>query len=380
MEMIKKISTTYKREDKIDFIIDDDEDMSWIANFDSKAFNRFFVVIDKRVKGLWGNLISKNLEKHNKEMFFFEVEAVEQSKSLDFYPELIQFLESHKCNLFDLVIAVGGGIIIDLVSFSVSTYMRGLPLITIPTTLIGQMDASTAGKTCLNTQNSKNVLGTFYYPFISYNNIHFLKTNTKYHLRQGYSEVFKYGLIDSKELVELLERYGQEPDDNILMDIIKRSIEARINIRKKHPLVSNLGHTFGHAIEKMSDFEILHGDAISVGTVIALNFAEKNNLIEKEEKLRIIELMKKIGLNIYLEKDIDIDKWVELMMRDKKASSDSVNLVLINGIEKPYEKDGEIFFKTTPKILKDFLKEFVENYKYKIENCAAFLKKEKLEY
>ncbi len=378
--MIKKFSTTYTKEDTINFIIDDDENMDWISTFDSNNFSRFFIVIDKEVDKLWGNLLRKKLETHDKESFFFKVEAIEQNKSLDFYPKLIDFLEKNKCNLADLVIAIGGGIIIDLVSFATSTYMRGLPFITIPTTLIGQIDASTAGKTCLNTKESKNVLGTFYYPIISYNNIHFLKTNTKYHLRQGYSEVFKYGLLSSEKLISLLEKYGQLPPNDILMNIIKLSIETRVKIRKKHPLVSNLGHTFGHAIEKMSDFRILHGDAISAGTVVALNFAEKKGLITKEEVLKIINLMKKIGLNICIEKNINIDKWVELMMRDKKSSAHGMDLVLISGIEKPYEKDGKIFYATTPDAVKAFLEGFMKNYDYIISDCAAFLKKDKLVY
>ena len=378
--MIKKFSTVYRREDKVDFIIDNDKKMEWVANFESNKFKRFFVIIDKEVNKLWGDFLKKRLEKHNKDLFFFEIDPTEQSKSLNFYPNLVNFLEVHKCNLADLVLAIGGGIVIDLVSFTVSTYMRGLPLIMIPTTLIGQVDASTAGKTCLNTEESKNILGTFYYPLVSYNNIHFLKTNSKYHLRQGFSEVFKYGLIGSKRLLTLLEENGLDPLDDILMEVIRIAIEVRIKIRKKDPLVSNLGHTFGHPLEKMSNFKILHGDAISAGTVVALNFGDKMGLISKEDVQNIIKLMKKIGLNLYLEKDINLDRWMDLMLRDKKSSVSHLNLVLICGIEKPYEKNGEIFYKVTPDTVKTFLKEFMENYDYAIKDCAAFINKDNLFY
>lgn len=379
-KMIKKFSTKFIREDTVNFIIDNDRDMGWIGSFSSNNFNRFFVLVDREVEKIWGNVIRRMLSRHGKEMFFFVVESSEHNKSLGFYPTLVNFFESHICNLSDLVIAIGGGVIIDLVSFTVSTYMRGLSLITIPTTLIGQIDASTAGKTCLNTEKSKNVLGTFYYPLISYNNIHFLKTNSKYYSRQGYSEIFKYGLLGCERLVRLLEKYKQDPPDDILAEIIYLAIQTRVKIRKKHPLASNLGHTFGHAIEKMSSFNISHGDAISVGIVVALYFAEEEGIIKQDDVLSIMELMKKIGLNIYLDTKIDVHRWVDLIMRDKKSFGKDVNLVLVQGIAKPYRKKEELFFRTSLPTLERFLIKFVKDYKYKVDNCAKFIKKEHLAY
>jgi len=378
--MMKSISTTYTRKDTISFMIDDDPEIAWLSNFDDSAFERFFVVMDMKVNIVWGNLIRKKLESHKKEIYFFEIEASENTKSISFYPKLVDFLESKRCNLSDLVIVVGGGIAIDLVSFTCSTYMRALRFYAVPTTLIGQIDASTAGKTCLNTANSKNLLGTFYYPLKVYSNIHFLETNSKYYLRQGYSEIFKYGLLISSALIKLMLSYFKKPSASMLMKIITLATNARIKVRKINPLASNLGHTFGHAIEKISDFRILHGDAISAGTVMSLYFSKKIGIIDEKSASSIVKNMKKIGLNVYIDKNLDTDMLVDIMMRDKKSSTTGINLVLIMGVAKPYRSNKSNFYRTSPDFVKIFLREFMKEYPYLVSNCASHIKKDKLKY
>jgi 3-dehydroquinate synthetase len=375
-----EVSLEYSKIDTIRFFITNEKKLNWIGTFDSKEYNRFFVIIDKNVFNIWGQKIYEQLNKHNKEIFTYQVEPVEFSKSIGFYPTMISYLEKYMCNRYDLIIAVGGGIILDLVSFLASTYMRGLPFYAFPTTIIGQVDATTAGKTCLNSENGKNVLGTFYYPLVVYNNINFLNTNSPYYSRQGFSEVFKYGLLASKQLLKKLGSYHETKSDEDLMDMIELTIKARSVIRKKDPLASNLGHTFGHAIEKLSNYKILHGDAITVGTVLALNFAKKVNFIKEETVNEIIAMIKNLHLNIYLDKDLNIDMLIHHMMHDKKSSVDKLNLVLITDIEQPYEQDNNLFYSTSPVILKEFLKEFLKNYKYRISNCANFIKENKLYY
>jgi len=377
---VKKLSTTYKATHIVDFLIDDDKEMMWIARFNSDKHNRFFVVIDKNVNKIWGSLIRKKLKYHKKKVFIFEVEALEKSKSLSFYPRLVNFLELHKCNLSDLVMAIGGGTIIDLVSFTCSTYMRGLPFVIIATTLTGIVDASTAGKTCLNTTNNKNILGTFYYPLKVYNNIHFLKTCSRYYHRQGLSEVFKYGLLDSKPLLDSMAIYLSSNSSSELKKMIEFGFKARINIRKKHPQASNLGHTFGHAIEKLTNYKTLHGDAISVGIVIALYFAQERGIMGERKVEKIIKMMKQRGLSLYLETSLNVDDWVRLMMSDKKSSSKALNLVLLTDIAKPYKSGNSYFYRTKPAIIKRFLRKFVKDYYYIKSECAIFLKREKLVY
>ncbi len=371
---MNSIIANYKHEFTTEFIIENSNDSEGLKKLDLSSYERIFFVCDKNVYSIYGEKITSILKSKNKEVKKFLVQPEEKSKSIAFYPELIDFLEMNNTGRYDVVVAMGGGIIIDLVSFTVSSYMRGLPLYLIPTTLIGQTDASTAGKTCLNTRNTKNLLGTFYYPIKVYNNLYFLKTNTNRILRQGLSESFKYGLLNSEELVNKVIEY-QNGKEEVMNYIVSETIKSRIAIRQIDPLASNLGHTFGHALEKYFNYDILHGDAISIGTVFAIYFAKKMKIISDTECNRVFQKMKEAKLNIFICKDLDVVKLLQFMKKDKKSSPSFLHLVLIEKITKPYKKES-CFFETDYKKVEIFLKEFLESYKYKIDNYCEFLKKE----
>jgi len=375
---MEELAVSFKRKDEIRFVLDDDSQLSWLGKFDSSRYDRFFVFIDSNVRRIWGASIGDQLALHGKRVFWRSIKPREQSKSLSDYPDAISFLESKKCGRFDLVLGIGGGIVMDLVGFVTSTYMRGLPFYAVPTTLIGQMDATTAGKTCLNTAQSKNVLGTFYYPLTVYNNISFLRTNTPFYMRQGYSEVFKYGLLASRPLIELLKKHHGNPSDSLMLEILRLSIETRAAIRRRDPLASNLGHTFGHAIEKLSGFRILHGDAISAGTVLALGFARKEGLISDQEVGKIIQIMKELGLNVWLDAALPPKQLVKLMLRDKKSSSSELHLVLIKGVAKPYRNGKSSFYDVAPSRVERFVSDFIKDYSCVRDDCAEYLRNDDL--
>jgi 3-dehydroquinate synthase len=377
---MKNIVTTFEAKDTVDFVVDDEASLKWLSEINQIKFDRLIVVIDKNVQNIWGEKIFNQLRKNGKEIISHEVDPCEESKSTEYYPVLVDFLEKNRGGRFDLVIAIGGGIVIDLVSFTVSTYMRGLPLYVIATTLIGQVDASTAGKTCLNTQSNKNLLGTFYYPLVVYNNTRFLSTNNERILRQGFSEVFKYGLLDSKDILNALIEYKENKEEYLLEKIILLTIKSRIAIRKKDALASNLGHTFGHALEKYSSYKILHGDAIAMGTVMALSYAVTKGILSAHTKNKIIEMMMYLELNIYLDTTVEAEPLVNKMMSDKKSSSKTINLVLLEDIEKPYSDDGGLFYKADPSDVVCFLKDFISKYNYRIDHCDQYLLRDKIEY
>lgn len=372
---------TFERKDNVQFVLDSAVQYEWLQNYiRESACGRIFVCIDANVKRLWGKSLECIFRDVRKDVFLLPVVASEGSKSLVNYPCIIEFLEANLCNRFDLLLGIGGGIIVDLVSFVASTYMRGLPLVLVPTTLIGQMDASTAGKTCLNTGLGKNILGTFYYPELVYNNVNFLHTNDKVYLRQGYSEIFKYGLLASRGLIRALETYTINPCDDKMLNILEESIQIRAAIRKKDPLVSNLGHTFGHALEKLSGYRILHGDAISVGTIMAINFALERGLMSGSCVCEITEKMMSLGLNVYVEKGVSASDLVCAMLRDKKASVKMLNLVLIEDIAKPYESGSNLFYSVSPEEMKDFLEDFLADYRYKIDKYETYLNRADIYY
>lgn len=372
-DVSEDIEVSFKHEYMIKFIIDGSGNCDRIAELGLDAYERIFFVLDKNVSAIYQDTIVEKLVS-KMEYFIYTVKPEECSKSIGFYPKLVEFLEQNTAGRYDAVIVVGGGIVIDLVSFTVSTYMRGLPFYIIATTLIGQTDASTAGKTCLNSFHTKNLLGTFYYPKAVYNSIEMLRTCSKRITRQGLSEAFKYSLLtDGVALKDIIMFSNCEFDAKVMERIVRKTIEARILIRKIDPLASNLGHTFGHALEKYLNYEILHGDAILAGTVMAMMYGVQKGLMDEDEKEQIFDLMQEAKLNIYIPSDLEPQKLVEFMRKDKKSSSKKLHLVMIHGIGKPY-RDETPFFSTDYEDVENFLNEFVKHYFYTKDDYLEYLK------
>ena len=385
------ISVTYTHTYDIKFIIDPSTDYSRIGEMGLEKYDRLFIVIDSTVRRIYGTDLLKKLPAM--ETFVHEVTAEEASKSIDYYPVLVDWLELHTAGRYDAVLAIGGGIVLDLVSFTVSTYMRGLPLFMIPTTLIGETDASTAGKTCLNAHNTKNLLGTFYYPKTVYNNIEIMRRSPDRITRQGLSEAFKYSLLTDGALLPTIIEYqarqlagtdsAETYSPELMEAIVRSTINARISVRNFDPLASNLGHTFGHALEKYSDYRVLHGDAILAGTVMAMHYGTEKGLMTSEERDRIFEMMRQAHLNVYIPDDLDVHTLVGYMRKDKKSSSKKLHLVMIHGIGRPYrgpepETNPQAFFEADYDDVEEFLTRFVSDYPYKTADYYDFLSQDKL--
>ena len=157
-------------------------------------------------------------------------------------------------------------------------------------------------------------------------------------------------------------------------------IDARVKIRNIHPQASNLGHTFGHAIEKMSNYKILHGDAITIGSVISFYFSEELGLMSVKTREKLMSMIQELGLNLYLDSSYDIDQWIDLMMADKKSTATHLNLVLLKDIYSPYSSKNWPFYKIKPTVVKSFLEKFMKTYPYLVKNVHRKLKKELIQY
>jgi 3-dehydroquinate synthase len=358
---METLDFTFTSEEKVEFFIDHDPEQKWLSQFDSKIGQRFFIVIDSYIDENWGKVILEKLESHGKHCKWIVFDAQEKNKSLDGYVDMIRVLEKKGLSRFDTLIAIGGGVVLDIISLVASTYMRGVPLIMVPTTLIGQMDASTAGKTCINSV-AKNLVGTLYFARYVYNNTCFLETLSPYYFRQGLSEVFKYGLLGSSKLLDLVDAYREDRSGETLKAMIKESIYVRIKIRRVDPLASNLGHTFGHAFEKISNFQIDHGDAISAGVLMALTFGVQKGITPAELVKAVEKRMLQNGLNLSFSPDWDIDAIVDLMAHDKKSSSESINLVMIRDIDQPYSTASSPFYAAQKEDVRNFLRDYFETH------------------
>lgn len=361
---MKKFSASVTEDQKVNFLFDDCKDLSGLSEIKLKKYKKIFIIFDEALSNSWVKQISEKIKKSKSELHFIPLRGIEKVKSFREVEKLLYFLEESGCSKNDLIVSIGGGTILDLSAFVASIYMRGVELMMIPTTLMGQADASSAGKTCINGKQTKNLVGSLYMPLYVYNNIHILKTANGYSRRQGLSEIFKYGLLGSKKLIKYLEQYSRDSleNDNLLLKILIETIKVRIKLRKIDPLVSNLGHTFGHAFESESKNLVAHGDAISAGIVCSLKLSLKKRYISKKLYFQLIKVMKDLNLNINIDKSSNVKRVVNLMKKDKKSDGDLIGFVLLKDIGKTVKTKNKKFLFLDSKYVTSFL---IELYKEK---------------
>jgi len=361
---VKKFSASVTEDQKVNFLFDDCKDLSGLSEIKLKKYKKIFIIFDEALSNSWVKQISEKIKKSKSELHFIPLRGIEKVKSFREVEKLLYFLEESGCSKNDLIVSIGGGTILDLSAFVASIYMRGVELMMIPTTLMGQADASSAGKTCINGKQTKNLVGSLYMPLYVYNNIHILKTANGYSRRQGLSEIFKYGLLGSKKLIKYLEQYSRDSleNDNLLLKILIETIKVRIKLRKIDPLVSNLGHTFGHAFESESKNLVAHGDAISAGIVCSLKLSLKKRYISKKLYFQLIKVMKDLNLNINIDKSSNVKRVVNLMKKDKKSDGDLIGFVLLKDIGKTVKTKNKKFLFLDSKYVTSFL---IELYKEK---------------
>ena len=163
---MKKFSASVNENQKVNFLFDDSKNLSGLSDIEFKKFKKIFIIFDQALKNSWVKEISEIIKKSKSELHFIPLKGIENIKSLREVEKLLYFLEGSNCSKNDLIVSIGGGTILDLSAFVSSIYMRGVKLVMIPTTLMGQADASSAGKTCINGKQTKNLVGSLFMPFM----------------------------------------------------------------------------------------------------------------------------------------------------------------------------------------------------------------------
>jgi len=250
------------------------------------------------------------------------------------YDALLQ----HRCERRTTLIALGGGVIGDLTGYAAATYLRGVPFIQIPTTLLSQVDSSVGGKTGINHPLGKNMIGAFYQPKLVLADIDTLNTLSQRELSAGLAEVIKYGLIRDPDFFVWLERNMNklvQLDSAALSYAIYRSCQnkAEVVAADEHETgeraLLNLGHTFGHAVENAMGYGVwLHGEAVAAGTVLAAKFSQRLGWLGNEDVQRIMDIFKAAGLPVE-PPAIGVEKYLDLMGMDKKVIDGKIRLVLL---------------------------------------------------
>jgi len=306
---------------------------------------RYIIITDNMVLHLHGAGVEETLKEMGLKTDIIDFPAGEASKDMQTSLHICDRLMALGADRTSALIALGGGVVGDITGFVASIYMRGIPYIQVPTTLLAQVDSSIGGKTGIDLSIGKNILGTFYQPKGVFIDLAFLKTLEARELKNGLAEVVKYGIIDDPELFGILEAKADDikkGNVDLLKEIVTRSCRIKKGVveideqEKGVRRILNFGHTIGHAIETESGYTIPHGDAVSMGMAAAALISERMHYLPAEDRERIIALIRAMDLPDRIPKKISPDGILARMKGDKKKAGDVLNFVLLKKIGIPF--------------------------------------------
>ena len=299
------------------------------------------VVTNTTVAPLYLDPLLSLLKGHGIKAFPIILPDGESYKNQETLNLIYDALLKEKCERTVTLIALGGGVIGDMTGYAAATYLRGVPFIQIPTTLLSQVDSSVGGKTGINHPMGKNMIGAFYQPQCVIADIDTLKTLPSREFSAGMAEVIKYGLIRDEAFFNWLEKNIEglmKLNPSLLIEAIQRSCQNKADVVEMDEHESgvratlNLGHTFGHAIENAMGYGVwLHGEAVATGIVMAAHLSKLMGWVKGEEFTRIIKLLKEAKLPTD-PPIISEDQYMELMSMDKKVVDGKIRFVLQKGI------------------------------------------------
>jgi 3-dehydroquinate synthase len=274
-----------------------------------------------------------------------EIDPGELSKSLGTVGEIFDRLVQHELDRKSSIFALGGGVVGDIAGLVASTFMRGITLVQIPTTLVGQVDSALGGKNGVNHRDAKNLIGTFYQPRLVIADISTLATLPEREFREGLAEVIKYAAILEARMVDDLERempaiIARGPQ--ALEAIVTRSLRHKADViehdEREHGrrALLNFGHTIGHALESSSGYgTLLHGEAVSIGMRAAARLSCQLTGLPSDQERRLLKLLRIAGLPVEMPEDWHNEHFIRALRLDKKRSDGGINFILLSEIGRP---------------------------------------------
>jgi len=302
---------------------------------------RAVIVSNTTVAPLYLNRIQETLAQHQIKIESIILQDGEQYKNSESMDVIYEGLLRARCERSTPIIALGGGVVGDMTGFAAASYLRGVPFIQIPTTLLSQVDSSVGGKTGINHRLGKNMIGAFYQPLVVLADVATLDTLPDKELRAGMAEVIKYGLIRDLPFLEWLEANIEKllsRDKEALQYAIARSCQNKAEVvgnderESGERALLNLGHTFGHAIENGMGYGAwLHGEAVAAGTIMAADLSRRLGWLSFEDVARVRQLFERVGLNTVGPK-LGTEKYMRLMGLDKKVADGKLRFVLLKSL------------------------------------------------
>lgn len=291
------------------------------------------ILTDDNVDRLYGEQAQISLEKAGFAVCRFAIPHGEENKNLIIWAQMLDFLARNQFTRTDVIVALGGGVVGDMAGFAAASYLRGIPFMQIPTTLLAMVDSSVGGKTAVNLPAGKNLVGAFYQPCVVLCDPDTLWTLAPDILADGVAETIKYGVLNDEPLFELLKD-GHWHDE--IVPVIETCVRAKAKLVEEDERdtgsrqLLNLGHTLGHAIEKCSDFGISHGHAVAIGMVYATRMAIRLGLCDEKALVRLRVALDANKLPVSA--PYTADELCTVALSDKKRAGSSITYVLPHAI------------------------------------------------
>lgn len=289
------------------------------------------IVSDDNVMPLYGDTVESSLKAAGWAVVRYAFPHGEGNKNIGTYARILDFLAENRLTRTDAVAALGGGVTGDMAGFAAATYLRGVKLIQIPTTLLACVDSSVGGKTAVDLPAGKNLAGAFYQPHVVVIDPETLSSLPEEIFRDGMAEVIKHGAIRDAELFRDLPGVREH-----LSEIVARNVEIKRSVVEKDERdtgirqILNFGHTFAHAVEKLSDYEISHGSAVAMGMAIMARACERRGLCAGAARDELISMIRAFGLPT--ECPFGAEEMFSVMLSDKKRAEGRITLVVLREI------------------------------------------------
>jgi 3-dehydroquinate synthase len=306
-----------------------------------KLFKNLLIVIDENVARYHQTIINSVFSTHLGKIRYYILPSGEKTKSEKKLKKIYDFLLKNNFGRDTVLIAIGGGVTGDLAGYAASTFMRGIQLVHVPTTFLAMIDSSIGGKTGINFNKKKNLVGTFYQPRLVFIDTMFLSTLPSREFNSAMGEVIKYGLISNKDFYNFLSNNLEKVDsmnNRVIEAVIKESVSIKAGVIQQDEFeqrgirnILNLGHTFAHAIESELGFRVKHGEAVTAGIICSLFLSNKLGLLENSNLKNLMRLPASVRLPAIIKK-MDNQNVFDAMRSDKKNKDNKIMFVLISGI------------------------------------------------
>lgn len=295
------------------------------------------IVTDSNVGPIYADKLKSILEQTGNSVYIFTIPAGEENKNLDVVETVYTYLIEQHFERRDMIVALGGGVVGDLAGFTAATYLRGIDFIQVPTSLLAQVDSSIGGKTGVDFAKYKNMVGAFHMPRLVYINIDTLTTLSTRLFNSGFGEIIKHGLIKARSYFDYLDtnyEHIRALEPEYIMETVYQSCLIKADVVNHDPTekgeraLLNFGHTLGHAVEKLMNFSLYHGECVGLGMICASYISKERGLISENDYELIRNMLKKYGFPTKVE-GLDIFSILEVSKSDKKMENGVVKFILL---------------------------------------------------